>query len=144
MSMNVFVILLLTSLASNLIALKIFESHNVNFNKEIVHGLQYKKQNENDITFSNSLTACIRMKVRRIARDNSVKLLVIEKFFYFYAQYPETWFLFGNSNQGKGFKGSWILYDPVENSYMAIEQVASHLLFLLKTNFTYKSCEGKI
>ena len=48
----------------------------------------------------------------------SEQTIVIEKLFYLYAQYPETWFLFGNSNQGKGYKGSWILYDPVENSYM--------------------------
>ena len=118
MIMNIFAILLLTSLASNLIALKMFESHNVNFDKEMIHGLHRKKQSEIEITFSNSFAACIRLKVKRIARDNSVKLLVIEKFFYLYAQYPETWFLFGNSNQGKGYKGSWILYDPVENSYM--------------------------
>ena len=68
--MNIFAILLLTSLASNLIALKMFESHNVNFDKEMIHGLHYKKQSEKEIIFSNSFTACIRLKVRRIARDN--------------------------------------------------------------------------
>ena len=116
--MNIFAILFLTSLASNLIALKIFESHNVNFDKEMIHGLHHKKQSEIEITFSNSFAACIRLKVKRIARDRSVNLLTIEIFFSLSAQYPETWFMFGNSNQGKGFKGSWILYDAMEKSYL--------------------------
>ena len=122
MRMNIFTILLFSSLVSNLISLKIFKSHNVNSDKEIVRGLHYKKQSEKDITFSNSLTFCIRLNIRRLHNDNFAKLLIIQnteyEFFRLNARYPETWLKFGNSNKGNGFKGSWILYDPLENDYL--------------------------
>ena len=92
--MNILAILLLSSLVSNLIALKIFKSHNVNSDKEIVRGLHYKKQSEKDITFSNSLTFCIRLNIRRLHNDNFAKLLIIQnteyEFFRLNARYDNS------------------------------------------------------
>ena len=94
MRMNILAILLWSSLVSNLIALKIFKSHNVNSDKEIVRGLHYKKQSEKDIIFSNSLTFCIRLNIRRLHNDNFAKLLIIQnteyEFFRLNARYDNT------------------------------------------------------
>ena len=42
----------------------------------------------------------------------------LHKPYCYNTRYPETWFKFGNSNKGNGFKGSWILFDPLENDYL--------------------------
>ena len=121
--MKTFIIFLATLIVSRGIALKVYASNNVDLSNSIVSGLHYKKSIEEKNSFSNSLTVCIRLRIRGLVKGyDSTKLLIIQNtkynFFHLYAEYPETWFVFGNSNLGKGFKSSWILKDPLRNSYL--------------------------
>ena len=121
--MKTFSIFLVTFIVSRGIALKVYNSNNVDLHKNIVSGLHYKNSIEENIVFTNSLTVCIRLKINGLIKGYaSTKLLIIQNtkynFFHLYARYPETWFGFGNSNFGKGFKSWWILKDPLRNSYL--------------------------
>ena len=121
--MKTFIIFLATFIVLRVIALKVYHSKNVDLSNSIVSGLHYKKSIEEKTSFSNSLTVCIRLRIRGLVKGyDSTKLLIIENtkynFFHLHAAYPETWFVFGNSNLGKGFKSSWILKDSLRNSYL--------------------------
>ena len=121
--MKTFIEFLLIFIVSRGIALKVYNSNNVDLHKNIVSGLHYKNNIEENIVFTNSLTVCIRLKINGLIKGYaSTKLLVIKNtkydFFHLYARYPETWFGFGNSNLGRGFKSWWILNDPLTNSYL--------------------------
>jgi hypothetical protein len=109
-------------LVSRCIALQVYNSNNVDINKRIVSGLHFKNNIEGKIISGNSLTVCIRLRMSKLAQDNSARLILIQntksEFFHLRAKYPETWFTFGNSNFGRGFYASWILYDPLRNSYL--------------------------
>ena len=109
--MKLFIKFLISFIVSRSIALKVYNSNNVDLYKNIVSGLHYKNNIEENIVFTNSLTVCIRLKINGLIKGYaSTKLLVIKNakydFFHLYARYPETWFGFGNSNLGRGFK-SW-------------------------------------
>ena len=121
--MKTFIKFLLCFIVPRSIALKVYNSNNVDLHKNIVSGLHYKNNIEENIVFTNSLTVCIRLKINGLIKGYaSTKLLIIQNtrynFFHLYAKYPETWFGFGNSNFGKGFKSWWILKDPLRNSYL--------------------------
>ena len=120
--MEFFFRFLLIFLFSRCIALNVYNSNNVDIDKRIISGLHFKNNIEENIILSNSLTLCIRLRISKLAQDNSAKLIIIQnkkyEFFHLRAKYPETWFTFGNSNFGRGFKGSWILYDPLRNGYL--------------------------
>ena len=120
--MEFFIRFTLIFLFSRCIALQVYHSNNVDINKRIVSGLHFKNNIEENIISANSLTVCIRLRISKLAQDNSARLILIQntkyEFFHLRAKYPETWFTFGNSNFGRGFKASWILYDPLRNSYL--------------------------
>ena len=120
--MEFFIRFLLNFLFSRSIALQVYNSNNVDIDKRIVSGLHFKNNIEENIISANSLTVCIRLRISKLAQDNSARLILIQntkyEFFHLRAKYPETWFTFGNSNFGRGFKASWILYDPLRNSYL--------------------------
>ena len=119
-----FIILLLFCFTSNIIALKIYQS-NISYQDEnVVSGLYYKKEIEQNVIFSQSLTTCVRFNFKRL-RDSS-RIIVIRNsnsqiypdFLRMYARYPQTWINFGNHEHGIGSKASWILRDPATNSYL--------------------------
>ena len=120
--MGFFIRFTLIFLLSRCIALQVYNSNNVDINKKIVSGLHFKNNIEENIISGNSLTVCIRLKISKLAQDNSARLILIQntksEFFHLRAKYPETWFTFGNTNFGRGFQASWILYDPLRNSYL--------------------------
>ena len=121
--MAFFIRFTLIFLVSRCIALQVYHSNTLDINKRIVSGLHFKNNVKENIISENSLTVCIRLRVSKLAQDNSARLILIEntkkhEFFHLRAKYPETWFTFGNSNFGRGFKASWILYDPLRNSYL--------------------------
>ena len=122
--MKKFIFFLNLWFSSNVIALKIYRSNSISQDEKVFSGLFYKRKPEEKFTSSNNFTVCIRFTLKRLSVDESAKLIVIEntkyeKFFNLYAQYPATWFHFGNlAKHGRGLKASWILYDHTMKSYL--------------------------
>ena len=135
-------------LLSNVIALKMFSSKDNDDEENVISGLRFKsKQDEKRPVLSNSLTVCIRFKIKRLGTwRNLASIFQIgnEKFFFFWflAQYPESWMGLGNSNHEKESVMGRILYDPKRKDYpmwklytwhhicMSYSKESSHISFV--------------
>ena len=107
-------------------ALKIYKSTNM----AKISGLQYKKDGQENVILSHSLTTCIRFEFKRLSQSHLARILTIKNsksqdiypnFLRIYARYPETWMSFGNDELGTGYKSSWILKDIFIDSYLIWE-----------------------
>ena len=117
LNMNSSFFTLLMCLIPTTISLKIYKSKLVVPNIEMISGLVYKKNIQQNIFVSNNFATCVRVKMKRLALDKSAIILLIEdsnnkKFLKLFARYPATWFKFGNP-----YLSSWIIYDPALNDY---------------------------
>ena len=117
LNMNSSFFTLLMCLIPTSISLKIYKSKLVVPNIEMISGLVYKKDIQQDIFVSNNFAICVRVKMKRLALDQSALILLIEdlndkKFLKLFARYSATWFKFGNPNLS-----SWIIYDPTLKDY---------------------------
>ena len=116
--MKTFITFLLCWLTCNNFALKIYQSNVTTQSENVISGIFYQNENMEKLSGSNnSLTACIRLNVRRLSLDNTMILMIgknskYESFLRLSAQYPNTWFHFGNS------KSSWILNDVAMKTYL--------------------------
>ena len=112
---------------TNAIALKIYKSNIASNGEKIITGLHYKRQENENPILTNSLTTCVRLKLKRLGnlnnpgyKDNSVPLIFItSKNFFFLAilaGYPDSFIFLGNYNYGKTSPIFKRLHDPVSNS----------------------------
>ena len=117
--MKTFIIFLATFIVSRGIALKVYNSNNVDLSNSIVSGLHYKKSIEEKISFSNSLTVCVRLKIRGLVKGyDSTKLLIIQSitFFIYMLDIQKLGLLLGTLilEKDSNLVGSWrILWETV-------------------------------
>ena len=114
--MKPFIAFLLCWLISNIIALKIYKS-NVSFQgKRVISGIFYQNKIKETLESNSSLSACIRLNIKQLSPQNTIILMIgkakHKNFLRLSAQYPTTWFHFGN------LKSSWILNDVEMKSYL--------------------------
>ena len=114
--MKTSVTFLLCWLTCNIIALEIYQS-NVTFQDiNDISGIFYQNRKLEKLMSNSSLTACIRFNIKQLSSDNTIVLMIgnakYENFLRLLAQYPTTWFHFGNP------KSSWILNDVYVKSYL--------------------------
>ena len=104
---------------SSCFSLKLYKSNLPFLNESENSGLHYTNEHEG-FTFSNSITFCLRFKYQRLFKDP--KILLIQEphannnFLMLNAQYPHTWFHFGNVYY-ESARSNWILKDPVKNNF---------------------------
>ena len=134
-------------LLSNVISLKMFKSNDNDNWENVISGLHYKsKEGEKWPTLSNSLTVCIRFNIKRLGVPGKPALFLIGNkrlpFFQLFAQYPQSWLVLGNTNNGNEFSSWRMLYDPKRKSYpmwrlykwhhvcMSYSKKSSHISFV--------------
>lgn len=141
LNMNSSFFTLLICLLPKTISLKIYESKLVVPNIEMISGLVYKKDIKQNIFVSNDFATCVRVKMKRLALDQSALILLIEgsnnnkKFLKLFARYSATWFKFGNPNLS-----SWIIHDPFLSDY-GLWNINSwhHICFSYRKSDSYTS-----
>ena len=114
--MKTSVTFLLCLLTCNILALEIYQS-NVTFQDiNVISGIFYQNEKLDKRVSNSSLTACIRLNMKQLSSDNTMILMIgnlkYENFLRLQAQYPTTWFHFGN------LKSSWILKDVEMKTYL--------------------------
>ena len=113
--MKIFLTFLLYWLTCNIMALKIYQSNVIFEGINMISGIFYQNENKEKLVSNSSLTACIRLNMKQMSSDNTIILMIgnskYENFLRLQAQYPTTWFHFGN------LKSSWILKDVEMKTY---------------------------
>ena len=71
LNMNSSFLTLLMCLFPTTISLKIYKSKLVVPNNEMISGLVYKKDIQQDVFVSNNFAICVRVKMKRLALDKS-------------------------------------------------------------------------
>ena len=116
--------LVLFLINTSTLSLKVYRSIEVvndNSIKTRQHGLYYLKQNQT-ATFTNSVTFCSRFNYQRFAKGAEARIWEIKEpgswvhFMFISAQYPATWFFFGN-NHIPNADSNWVLKDPITNDF---------------------------
>ena len=111
-------------LINSTLSVKVYRSIDVvndNFVKTRQHGLHYLKQNQT-ATFTNSITFCLRFNYQQFGKGAETRIWEIKEpgswvhFMFISAQYPATWFFFGN-NFGQNAESNWVLKDPLTNDF---------------------------
>ena len=77
MDMKISTPILVVFLIQRVILLRIYKSNGA-LSEKVISGLKYRNENSNTHFTSNDFTACIRSNVKRLTRDESGKLLVID------------------------------------------------------------------
>ena len=116
--------LVLLLINASTLSLKVYRSIEViddNFIKTRQHGLHYLKENQT-ATFTNSVTFCLRFKYQQFAKGAEARIWEIKEpgswvhFMFISAQYPATWFFFGNNHRPNA-DSNWVLKDPITNDF---------------------------
>ena len=115
----------------NAIALKIYESNVASKGENIITGLHYKRQGNENPVLTNSLTICLRFSLKRLGPLNNpghnwnpIPLIVIPSsktnwFLGIVAGYPQSRiFLDPNQNYGDTSFINMILHDPDNDNYL--------------------------